>query len=198
MKLRESFRYNEFEGNGILKGSIFLDGEVTSVAGNDQDPVLCCTFGTKGNKYHKVITVKGVLGLKLVKRWNGCWLDNAAKKHTSVPPHTTRPRYAGKHSETSAPVPASAPAPTSAPVASHTCKFPSGEGIISSFAVFILPALYKATSLVKTTIVYSHYAYGCEETFVCPPHLPVSLSSIHPRFPPLHPYYRTRTAKIAP
>ncbi len=54
----------------MLRGSIWLDGEVTSVGGTDKVPVFDCTFGIFGKKYYKVVTVNGAEGLETIKKWN--------------------------------------------------------------------------------------------------------------------------------
>ena len=135
MKLRKSFAYTEFQdgGKGILRGSIWLDGEVTSVGGTDKVPVFDCTFGIRYKKYYKVVTVNGAEGLETIKKWNRFFRESLEEEPPAAPFHTTRSRQARKTPETPAPAPTSAPSPASAPAASHPFPFPSGEGILSSF-----------------------------------------------------------------
>ena len=94
MKLRNSFAYNEFP-LGIDNGSIWLDGEVTSVSDNDKVPVFDCTFGTLGGRYYKVVTVNGAGGLETIKKWNRFFCENIKKEPPRVSFRTTRAKSDG-------------------------------------------------------------------------------------------------------
>ena len=83
MKLRNSFAYNEFP-IGVDNGSIWLDGEVTSVGDNDKVPFFDCTFGRLGQRYYKVVTVNGVEGLETIKMWNRFFNENINKEPPSA------------------------------------------------------------------------------------------------------------------